>query len=51
MIAPEQICDWILADARLLGAEYPTFAESTEGQPVIVDTASGKTYRIALEEF
>jgi hypothetical protein len=41
----------LLDMARDEGAEYPTFAESTGTEPVITDTASGRTWKVELKEF
>jgi hypothetical protein len=45
------VSDWLLADARRCGAEYPVIAATSDGTPIIVDTASGRTWRVKLEEF
>lgn len=37
--------------ARNDGAEYPVFGDSSDGEPVIVDTGSGRTWKIELREF
>ncbi len=51
LTAVESYGDWLLEIARRDGAEYPTLTESSDGAPVIVDTASGRTWKIKLEEF
>ena len=47
-------CDVITAVldlAKEQGATYPVFADSSSGEAVIVDTDSGRTWRVTLEEF
>lgn len=43
------IVNRILHAARIEGAVYPTVADTDEGL-VIVDTDSGRTWRVRLEE-
>lgn len=47
----EDVCDWLLDIARQDGAEYPAIVESSDDAPIIVDNASGRTWKIKLEEF
>jgi hypothetical protein len=47
----QEVSDWLLSVAKATGAEYPVFAESADNAPVIVDSASGRTWKIRLEEF
>lgn len=41
----------ILDMAREKGAKYPSFADSSDDMPVIVDTDSGRTWKLTLVEF
>lgn len=52
MNTPELILDAILEMARTEGAKYPAFAdlEGTGGEPMIVDTDTGRTWAIKLDE-
>lgn len=43
--------DAILDLARQAGAEYPQIQFSSDDKPVIVDMASGRTWKVVLEEF
>ncbi len=52
VMTAEAVLDKITDMARdLEGAKYPTVAESSDGEVVIVDTDSGRTFKLALEEF
>lgn len=47
----EAISDRINEQARDLGAEYPSIIESTDGDPIVVDESSGRTWKVTLVEF
>ena len=42
--------DTVIRAAKDVGCEYPAIAESTDGTVVVMDTASGKVYKIELRE-
>lgn len=46
-----QIAEALVEMAKELGAEYPAFTETSDGSIVILDTYSGRTWRVKLEEF
>ena len=47
----EQISDYLLDLARQAGATYPIVADSSDNELVILDTDSGRTWMVRLEEF
>ena len=48
---PQAVLDWLTDEAAAIGAEYPMVEEASDGNPVVIDTASGRTWKIRLEEF
>ena len=47
----EQVVDYLLDLSREEGAAYPTFAQSTDDTPVIVDNETGRVWKVSIQEF
>jgi len=42
---------WLMRQAREDGAITPCVVDSTSREPIVLDTNSGRTWKIRLEEF
>lgn len=47
----DETLDALVKLAKDEGAVYPAVAELSDGSPIVVDTDSGRTWRVKLEEF